>query len=44
MLSTVRGDWTPLSFRADRVSLIARDDPPDDVFRVEQEIALGAVR
>ncbi len=41
MLANVREGWTPLDFRAACVSLIARCDPPEDVFRVERVVALG---
>lgn len=37
----LRQGWSPLTFTADRVALIWRNDPPDDVFRVYREIALG---
>lgn len=33
--------WCPVEFVADGVCLIARDDPPDDVFRVAREVGLG---
>ncbi len=38
----LEGDWLPIRFRAERVSLIFRQDPPDDVFGVERTIPLGA--
>ena len=41
LLTSFRAAWRPLRFRAACASLIARDDPPADVFRVEREIALG---
>lgn len=33
--------WEPVSFDVKKVSLISRNDPPDDVFLVENEIDLG---
>jgi RNA 2',3'-cyclic 3'-phosphodiesterase len=33
--------WKPLAFRADRVAIIVRDPPPDDVFRTFAEVPLG---
>lgn len=33
--------WQPLSFPVDRVALIHRNEPPDDIFRVAYECALG---
>jgi 2'-5' RNA ligase len=33
--------WSPLKFTASDISLIARNDPPDDVFRVEDVLSLG---
>jgi len=32
--------WKPMTFRVDRVSIIWRRDPPDDVFRVAEAIPL----
>ncbi len=40
--ASLEGSWKPLSFRAQHVSLIWRGDPPDDVFRVDRSIDLGA--
>jgi len=37
----LQSGWTRLRFTAEAVSLIARNDPPDDVFRVERIVALG---
>lgn len=34
-------DWRPLEFQLNHISLVWRDDPPDDVFRVAVEIPLG---
>lgn len=38
---TLSSAWTPVNFQVTAVSLIWRSDPPDDVFRVGQTIALG---
>ena len=38
----LEASWRLLSFPARRVSLIWRNDPPDDVFRVQRSIDLGA--
>ena len=35
-----QGTWSPLKVKVSEISLIARRDPPDDVFRVEAVIAL----
>ena len=40
-LLELRESWTPATFRADRIALIWRRDPPDDRFRVYREILLG---
>ena len=39
---TLQQNWSPLTFLADRVSLIWRNEAPDDVFRVYKEIMLGS--
>jgi len=39
--TSLQQSWEPLKFTASRVSLIWRADPPDDVFRVDRQIALG---
>jgi 2'-5' RNA ligase len=39
----LRESWAPLTFEVDRVSLIRRGEPPDDVFRVAHECRLGPV-
>ncbi|MHC4696649.1 MAG: 2'-5' RNA ligase family protein [Planctomycetota bacterium] len=39
--ASLEGSWRPLSFRAHRISVIWRGDPPDDVFRVDRSIDLG---
>lgn len=41
VLEQLQQGWQPLEFLADRISLIARGDPPKDSFRVVEEIALG---
>ena len=41
LVETLQKEWSPLTFRADRIAIIARKDPPDDVFRTVHEIALG---
>ncbi|HVO84390.1 MAG TPA: 2'-5' RNA ligase family protein [Syntrophobacteria bacterium] len=33
--------WRPLRFTVSEISLIARGDPPDDVFRVQDVLSLG---
>ncbi len=42
LVSDWQRSWTPLRFRVAAVSLIWRDDPPDDVFRVGYTVRLGA--
>lgn len=37
----LQASWQTITFRADRVSLIWRGEPPDDVFRVDRSIGLG---
>ncbi len=34
--------WAPIAFTADRVALIWRNEPPDDIFLVYKEIILGS--
>ncbi len=36
----LQASWKPLSFPARYVSLIWRNDPPDDVFRVDRSVSL----
>jgi 2'-5' RNA ligase len=38
---SLQRSWQPFAFTVTRVSLIWRNDPPDDVFRVDRHIALG---
>jgi 2'-5' RNA ligase len=42
LLANLQSAWIPLCFRVTEVSLIWRDDPPDDMFQVWQSIPLGA--
>ncbi len=44
LIATLQADWRPIRFRATAVSLIRREDPPDDVFRVDRLLPLGAPR
>ena len=39
--AALQTSWQPVSFTVDRVSLIWRGEPPDDVFRVIHTIAVG---
>ena len=41
VLEGLRRSWYPVDFGVDRVSLIRREDPPDDIFRVACEVPLG---
>jgi 2'-5' RNA ligase len=36
-----QGSWSPLGFKVSQISLLARNDPPDDVFRVVDVLSLG---
>jgi 2'-5' RNA ligase len=38
---SLQADWRPLCFAVREISVIWRDPPPEDVFRVERVIALG---
>jgi len=40
----LQAEWPGLTFFAKAISLIWRNDPPDDVFRVAEVIALGETR
>lgn len=42
LLADLQAGWTPIRFQASEISLIWRNDPPDDVFRVGQSVKLGA--
>jgi poly(A) polymerase len=41
LLESLRRTWQPLRFEAQCISLIRRDEPPDDIFRVAAELPLG---
>jgi beta-phosphoglucomutase len=41
VIRSLQDQWRPLTFTLARVSLIWRNDPPDDVFRVDRHIVLG---
>lgn len=41
LLENLRKSWPGLKFPVDRVAMIARDDLPDDTFRVVRELPLG---
>jgi 2'-5' RNA ligase len=41
LLTELQDAWTPIRFQVCQVSLIWRNDPPDDVFRVGQSVTLG---
>jgi hypothetical protein len=41
LVEELQAAWEPLSFIVDRVSLIWRREPPDDVFRVAETIPLA---
>ena len=43
LLDELRRGWQPVRFPVDRISLIRRGDPPDDIFRVACEVPLGGV-
>jgi len=40
LIAALGSTWTPVTFQVTAVSLIWRDDPPNDVFRVGQVFAL----
>lgn len=40
LVEELQAAWKPMAFKVNRVSLIWRRDPPDDVFRVADEILL----
>lgn len=40
-MNHIRESWTPLTFQADSICLIARGDSPDDVFSIADSIPLG---
>jgi 2'-5' RNA ligase len=39
--ASVQASWKVVSFHAEHVSLIRRDEPPDDVFRIDRLVGLG---
>lgn len=39
----VRGIWKPVQFTITQVSLVSRDDPPNDIFHVDKQILLGTL-
>ena len=41
LLMELQQSWQPLIFQVNTVSLIWRNDPPDDVFRIGEELILG---
>jgi 2'-5' RNA ligase len=41
LVANVQSSWTPIRFRASEISLIWRNDPPDDVFRMGRSVQLG---
>lgn len=40
LVGQLQATWKPMTFKVDRVSLIWRRDPPDDVFRIADKIPL----
>lgn len=42
LLHELAVQWKPLEFTAGEISLIGRNEPPDDVFVVERTIAFGS--
>jgi RNA 2',3'-cyclic 3'-phosphodiesterase len=41
LLAELSAGWTPLHWTVDRVALIWRAEPPDDAFRVAEQLPLG---
>lgn len=41
LIGSLQPEWTPISFTVSEISLIWRNEPPDDVFRVAHTVALG---
>ena len=41
LVAELQAGWAPLRCRVDRIALLWRGDPPDDVFRVDRRLALG---
>ncbi len=44
LLDGLRRSWQPVTFLVEHISLIRRQDPPDDVFRVAHRIPLDGAR
>jgi 2'-5' RNA ligase len=44
LLDQLRVAWQPVQFPVEQVSLIRREDPPEDVFRVAHQLPLGRRR
>jgi 2'-5' RNA ligase len=44
LLAALQKGWEPVTFSAAEVQLIWREDPPDDIFRVGERLALGRTR
>jgi len=42
LLETLKNTWEPKLFKMDQISLIYRNDPPDDIFRVDQRLSIGS--
>lgn len=41
LVAQLRRFWTPVTFPAEQISVIQRDAPPNDIFRVDRTIQLG---
>jgi 2'-5' RNA ligase len=41
LIADLQRGWTPLRLKVSQVSLIWRNDPPDDVFRIGSRVRLG---
>lgn len=44
LVRAMGSEWTPITFQVSTVSMIWRDDPPHDVFRVARSIPLASPR
>jgi len=44
LIESLQSVWRPLSFTVREVALIYRNEPPDDVFRVDRTLSLGSGR
>ena len=40
LLQELQASWSPIRFSVRSVQLIRRDDPPDDIFRIERQMSL----